>query len=580
MDQNYSTLKNQSIIAPTTSVDLGTSTNRYGNIYLAGNINLGNVVASESTLTVPKIASLTFPNSASAANPSGGETITINGSGFASGATVYIASVLVSVSTVVNSTTITFTSPVKTHGNYMLSVVNSDGASATFVPGITYSDMPAFSTSAGSLGSSWEGNAVSTSISASSDSNVSFSVTSGTLPSGLSLSSIGAITGTLLTSASGDTTYNFTVTATDQEQQKSTQNYSYTVTGDTLTWASPANNSSYSYNTGVAISNISLSASSQLGRAITYSANALPTGLSLSANVISGTPTVAANTVSLISAVTSTKTANIQLNFAVTTLPMTVDYLVVAGGGGGGGQFMYAGGGGAGGYLNGTFNTTGGTYTVSIGGGGNGETASTPTGGSNSTLAGTGITTVTTYGGGRGAGTQTGGGNGGSGGGESANGGGGGKGVYPGSAYINATRQGYDGGGGSGTFGGGGGGAGGVSVSQAGGTGLQWVNGTYYAGGGGGSNGTGSGTGKLGGTGGGGQGGNYSGTIPGYAGTTNTGGGGGGGTNSNGGNGGSGVAIFRVLLAVNATATTGSPTVTTDATYRYYKFTSSGTITF
>jgi hypothetical protein len=34
------------------------------------------------------------------------------------------------------------------------------------------------------------------------------------------------------------------------------------------------------------------------------------------------------------------------------------------------------------------------------------------------------------------------------------------------------------------------------------------------------------------------------------------------------------------LLAITATSTTGSPTVTTDATYRYYTFTGSGTITF
>jgi hypothetical protein len=39
--------------------------------------------------------------------------------------------------------------------------------------------------------------------------------------------------------------------------------------------------------------------------------------------------------------------------------------------------------------------------------------------------------------------------------------------------------------------------------------------------------------------------------------------------------------IIRYLVSYPAaTATTGSPTVTTDATYRYYKFTGTGTITF
>jgi hypothetical protein len=34
------------------------------------------------------------------------------------------------------------------------------------------------------------------------------------------------------------------------------------------------------------------------------------------------------------------------------------------------------------------------------------------------------------------------------------------------------------------------------------------------------------------------------------------------------------------LVSTTASATTGSPTVTTDATYRYYAFTGTGSITF
>jgi hypothetical protein len=48
-----------------------------------------------------------------------------------------------------------------------------------------------------------------------------------------------------------------------------------------------------------------------------------------------------------------------------------------------------------------------------------------------------------------------------------------------------------------------------------------------------------------------------------------------------GGNGGSGVVIIKYPDFLNeATATTGSPTVTNTGGYRIYKFTSSGTITF
>jgi hypothetical protein len=47
-----------------------------------------------------------------------------------------------------------------------------------------------------------------------------------------------------------------------------------------------------------------------------------------------------------------------------------------------------------------------------------------------------------------------------------------------------------------------------------------------------------------------------------------------------GGSGGSGNVILRVPVAISAVATTGSPSVSTDATYRYYTYNGSGSITF
>ena len=104
--------------------------------------------------------------------------------------------------------------------------------------------------------------------------------------------------------------------------------------------------------------------------------------------------------------------------------------------------------------------------------------------------------------------------------------------------------------------------------------------GTYYSGGGGGSVYSTLNPGQ-GGAGGGGLGGNTQGTL-GTAGGTNTGGGGGGGGfTSAGGAGGSGVVIIRYpIMYTAAVTTTGSPTVTTDSTYRYYRFTGTGNITF
>ena len=66
----------------------------------------------------------------------------------------------------------------------------------------------------------------------------------------------------------------------------------------------------------------------------------------------------------------------------------------------------------------------------------------------------------------------------------------------------------------------------------------------------------------------------------GLPGTTNTGGGGGAsGDAQNSGAGGSGIVILRMLSSNYSGTTTGSPTVSTDGSYKVVKFTSSGTYT-
>lgn len=277
-------------------------------------------------------------------------------------------------------------------------------------------------------------------------------------------------------------------------------------------------------------------------------------------------------------------------------LNIIADYLVVAGGGGGG--ISYGAGGGAGGLLTGSsvILNRETTYTITVGAGG-----STDVSGSNSSVSGTLFSTVTAIGGGYGGkyASPANGANGGSGGGGASGNiiGVGGKGVYPGSSYFNQARQGYDGGSslqGGGYASGGGGGAGGVGadVSGSGSSGKGGNGGigvsssitgtsTYYAGGGGGWGYSAGGGGGTGGSGGGGNGESYPSGNQATAGTVNTGGGGGGdGTAGVGKAGGSGVVILRFLSTVTVSATTGSPTITTDGSYSVYKYTASGSITF
>lgn len=131
-----------------------------------------------------------------------------------------------------SSTQLTVNVTLTTDGTYFIRVENPDGnavRSGTAI--LTVSDAPTWSTSSGSLGDTVGfGESISFTVSASSDSSVTYSLQSGTLPSGASLnSSTGAITGTENSGGSSETTYNFTIRATDAESQIADRAFSITV---------------------------------------------------------------------------------------------------------------------------------------------------------------------------------------------------------------------------------------------------------------------------------------------------------------------------------------------------------------
>jgi len=183
----------------------------------------------------PTISSVALPNSQTAVFD--GDVITITGTGFKAGCTVkfvssggtqYTSPVVTRISSTSVTATITTSIP---EGSYQLVVNNPSGLGATLDSAFTVDGLPAFTTASGSLGTVQMGTLYSFSIAATEDSAAitSFSITSGSLPAGGSLnSSTGVISGTA-PDVEASTTYSFTVTATDSENQTVSRNFSITV---------------------------------------------------------------------------------------------------------------------------------------------------------------------------------------------------------------------------------------------------------------------------------------------------------------------------------------------------------------
>ena len=120
-----------------------------------------------------------------------------------------------------------FTLPID--GTYFVRVENNDGNAVRSSSALlTVSDAPAWTTAAGSLGSNEAGSSVSYTVAATDA--TSFSKVSGSFPGGVSLNtSTGAITGTE-SGATSETTYSFTIRATDAQGQTADRAFSITIT--------------------------------------------------------------------------------------------------------------------------------------------------------------------------------------------------------------------------------------------------------------------------------------------------------------------------------------------------------------
>jgi hypothetical protein len=180
----------------------------------------------------PIVTSVAYSGSLTAVDPAGGDTMTVSGSNFQNGATVRVGGTTATSVSFINSTQITFVSPAKSAGDYDVVITNTNGLSATSTNGISYNGTPAFTTAAGSLGTI--DGAITmptiTIVAAEPDGGtVAYSITSGSLPSGVSLGSAnGQLTGAPA-SAVATTTFNFSVTATDNENQTTARAFSLQV---------------------------------------------------------------------------------------------------------------------------------------------------------------------------------------------------------------------------------------------------------------------------------------------------------------------------------------------------------------
>jgi hypothetical protein len=201
-----------------------------------------NATLSTSTLYVngQQVTAIQFPTITSISpstitnDPS---NITISGTNFVS--VPIVEAINSSTGAITRANSVSFTSSISitanftltVDGTYYIRVENNTGlATRSTNPILTVSDAPTWVTASGSLGTFDGGSFISTNVTATSDSAVLYSIYSGSLPGGLSLNTTtGVISGTE-SGATTDTTYSFTLTATDAELQTANRAFSMAIT--------------------------------------------------------------------------------------------------------------------------------------------------------------------------------------------------------------------------------------------------------------------------------------------------------------------------------------------------------------
>lgn len=189
----------------------------------------------------PKISNIQITNSSyvvlddtAVALPGG--YIKITGSGFASGCTVIINGTSATSVTFVDSNTINAQVGPQNAGTYIVYVTNTDGSTAIRVNGITYSSTPTWVTGS-TLPAGTVDTPITIQLNATGDGSITYALQAGsTLPTGLTLTSGGLLSGTI-PGLDTETTYNFTIEAIDNQSQESPRAFSITITVGDRYWS-------------------------------------------------------------------------------------------------------------------------------------------------------------------------------------------------------------------------------------------------------------------------------------------------------------------------------------------------------
>jgi len=152
-----------------------------------------------------------------------GSTVVIYGNNFVTGMTVYINNSSVAT-TYLDPTRIGFIMPALSNGTYVIYIITPQGAAALLTPGIVYSGFPTWSTSSYNTSVT----TINIQLLAAGDTPLTYSLQNGsTLPTGITLTSTGVLTGTA-TSVTTDSVFYFTVIVDDAQLQSTQQSITLT----------------------------------------------------------------------------------------------------------------------------------------------------------------------------------------------------------------------------------------------------------------------------------------------------------------------------------------------------------------